>query len=185
MRFKPFVDRSHVAVWSWVQRLPGFGRVFRSGCRVSMFLLDETAVMVKGLMAWVWVAYEPYSKTTLGFWLSWSRNSLQAETFLKTLVEAYGRHPVYSDGAPCYSEACRRLGLSHHRYRFGEWLFQAMERAIQTLKDRTECFDDHHPCRRKACFLDHAWRWLNLFRLFSQLETISIIHNIRGVVTMA
>ncbi|MEM1769520.1 MAG: hypothetical protein QXG93_03430, partial [Nitrososphaerota archaeon] len=51
---KPFVDRSHVAVWSWVQRLPGFRRFFRVRCRVSMFLLDETAVLVKGLPAWIW-----------------------------------------------------------------------------------------------------------------------------------
>ncbi|MEM3032227.1 MAG: hypothetical protein QW756_08515 [Nitrososphaerota archaeon] len=56
---RPFVDRSHVSVWRWVERLPGFRRVFRAGCRVSLFLVDETAVIVKGLMAWVWVAYEP------------------------------------------------------------------------------------------------------------------------------
>ncbi|MEM2613027.1 MAG: hypothetical protein QXO15_02215, partial [Nitrososphaerota archaeon] len=35
---KPFVDRSHVAVWSWVQRLPGFRRMFRARCRVSLLL---------------------------------------------------------------------------------------------------------------------------------------------------
>ncbi|MEM2582466.1 MAG: DDE-type integrase/transposase/recombinase [Candidatus Caldarchaeum sp.] len=129
---KPFVDRSHVAVWSWVQRLPGFRRVFRAKCRVSLFLLDETAVMVKGLMAWVWVAYEPYSRRTLGFWLSWSRNSLQAETFLRTLVEAYGRHPVYTDGAPWYGEACARLGLEHRRYRFREWPSPIQEESMHS-----------------------------------------------------
>ncbi|MEM3040638.1 MAG: hypothetical protein QXG97_01260 [Nitrososphaerota archaeon] len=55
-----------------------------------------------------------------------------------------------------------------------------MERAIQTLKDRTECFDDHYPCRRKNCILDHVWRWLSLFQLFSQPETLTIIHSVRG-----
>ncbi|MEM4374716.1 MAG: hypothetical protein QXI97_06950, partial [Nitrososphaerota archaeon] len=44
------------AVWKWVQRLPGFRKFFRARYRVSLFLLDETAVIVKGLMAWVWVA---------------------------------------------------------------------------------------------------------------------------------
>ncbi|MEM4316231.1 MAG: hypothetical protein QXT66_07790, partial [Nitrososphaerota archaeon] len=53
------------------------------------------------------------------------------------LVMAYGKHPAWTDGAPWYSEACIRLGLSHHRYRFGDWLFQVMERAVQMLKDRT------------------------------------------------
>ncbi|MEM2058021.1 MAG: DDE-type integrase/transposase/recombinase [Thermoproteota archaeon] len=119
MALKPFVERSHVAVWKWVQRLPGFRRIFRARCRVSIFLLDETAVMVKGLLAWVWVAYEPFSKRTLGFWPSWNRNGIQAELLLRTLVEAYGRHPVWTDGAPWYSEACTRLGLTHHRYRLG------------------------------------------------------------------
>ncbi|MEM2587124.1 MAG: hypothetical protein QXK69_12870 [Candidatus Caldarchaeum sp.] len=67
---------------------------------------------------------------------------------------------MWTDGAPWYSEACARLGLSHRRYRFGEWLFQAMERAIQMLKDRTEDLDDHYPCRMSGCTLDHVGRWL-------------------------
>ncbi|MEM4383959.1 MAG: DDE-type integrase/transposase/recombinase [Candidatus Caldarchaeum sp.] len=81
--------------------------------------MDEAAAVVKGLLAWVWVAYEPFSKRTLGFWLSWTRNSIQAVLFLRTLAEAYGRHSVWTDGDPRYSEACARLGLSHRRYRFG------------------------------------------------------------------
>ncbi|MEM0337745.1 MAG: hypothetical protein QXY50_07830 [Candidatus Caldarchaeum sp.] len=56
-----------MAVWEWVQRLPGFRKFFRARCSVPLFLVDEAAVMVKGLMAWVWVAYEPFSKRTLGF----------------------------------------------------------------------------------------------------------------------
>ncbi|MEM2258235.1 MAG: hypothetical protein QXU87_09905 [Candidatus Caldarchaeum sp.] len=56
MCFKPFVVRGHVAVWSWVQRLPGFRMVFRAKCSVSLFLVGEAAVMVKGFLAWVWVA---------------------------------------------------------------------------------------------------------------------------------
>ncbi|MEM3031585.1 MAG: hypothetical protein QXH35_03580 [Nitrososphaerota archaeon] len=61
----------------------------------------------------------------------------------------------------------------------------AMERAIQTLKDRTESFDDHYPCRRKNCTLGHVWRWLNLFQLFSQPETLSLMRSIKGVMKMA
>ncbi|MEM2485592.1 MAG: DDE-type integrase/transposase/recombinase [Candidatus Caldarchaeum sp.] len=139
-----------MAVWGWVRRLLGFRKFFRAGCRVSMFLLGETPVVVRGLLSWVWVAYEPFIIRTLGFRLSWSRNGMQAEMFLRTLVEAYGKHPVWTDGAPWYDEACLRLGLEHRRYRFGEWLFQAMERAVQMLKDRAESFDDHFPCRSKS-----------------------------------
>jgi len=35
----------------------------------------------------VWVAYEPYSKKILGFWLSRTRNSYEAELFLRSLVK--------------------------------------------------------------------------------------------------
>ncbi|MEM3398018.1 MAG: hypothetical protein QW724_04630 [Nitrososphaerota archaeon] len=59
-----------MVVWSWVQKLPRFRRSFKARCKVSMFLLDETAILVKGLPAWVWVAYKPISKSVLGFWLS-------------------------------------------------------------------------------------------------------------------
>ncbi len=48
---RPFADRSHVAVWSWVQALPGFRRLLTARCRVSIFLADEAAVMVRGFMA--------------------------------------------------------------------------------------------------------------------------------------
>jgi len=97
---KPFVGGSRAAVWGWVQRLLGFRKFFRAWCRVSMFLLGETPVVVRGLLSWVWVAYEPFIIRTLGFRLSWSRNGMQAEMFLRTLVEAYGKHPVWTDGAP-------------------------------------------------------------------------------------
>ncbi|MEM3081132.1 MAG: hypothetical protein QXH35_05485 [Nitrososphaerota archaeon] len=43
--------------------------------------------MLKGLLAWVWVAYEPSQRRILGFWLSWTRSSFQAELFLESLVE--------------------------------------------------------------------------------------------------
>lgn len=56
-----------------------------------------------------------------------------------------------------------------------------MERIVQPLKDWTESFDDQHPCRS----LEHVWRWLKLFQLFSQPETLTIIHNVKGMMTMA
>ena len=81
--------------------------------------MDETAVNVAGKLAWVWVAYEPYSKKILGFWLSRTGNSYEAELFLRSLVKLHGRHVVYTDGAPFYIEACRSLNLVHRTYEFG------------------------------------------------------------------
>jgi hypothetical protein len=42
------------------------------------------------------------------------------------------------------------LGLEHYRYRFGEWLHTEIERVIQSLKDRVECFDNE--LRRDAAY---------------------------------
>jgi hypothetical protein len=38
-----------------------------------------------------------------------------------------------------------------------------IERTMQYIKDRTECFDDYFPCRKKNCKLLHVWNWSNLF----------------------
>ncbi len=39
-----------------------------------------------------------------------------------------------------------------------------IERTIQYIKDRTECFDDYFPYRRKEkCNLFHVKNWINLF----------------------
>jgi transposase-like protein len=74
--------------WSGFKK---FKKISKVNCRVSIFLVDETAVKVAGKLAWVWVAYEPYSKKILGFWLSRTRNSYEAELFLRSLISLYGR----------------------------------------------------------------------------------------------
>ena len=86
-----------------------------------------------------------------------------AELFLKTLVERYGKHVVYSDGGTWYPEACRALGLEHRLH--SPYEKSLIERANQYLKDRVEEFDDYYPCPRKkeGCDLAHVRNWLNLF----------------------
>ncbi len=96
----PSMSGSHVAVYGWVGRLKGFRNAFASRCRVSLFLIDDAEVKVDGGSAWILIAYEPFEKKVLGMWLSWTRNQLQVEMFLKGLIEGFGRHPVYTDGGP-------------------------------------------------------------------------------------
>jgi len=109
---------------------------------------------VSGKLAWV--AYELYEKENP--WLSRTRNSYEAELFLRSLVKLHGKHPVYTDGAPFYIEACRSLSLVHRTYEFGDWFFEVIEREVQFLKDRTENFDDYFPCSKKFCRLGQVWR---------------------------
>ena len=55
---------------------------------------------------------------------------------------------------------------------YGIWYFieeSLMERFVQYLKDRTECFDDHFPCRKPGCNRRHVWNWLKMFLLYQNL----------------
>ena len=155
----PFVKRSHTAVWKWVQRYEP-RQIFRVK-RVQAFLVDETYVKVGSFEAWVWVRVEPVHRYILGVYLSRHQNILVAQLFLKTLVDKYGKHPVYSDGGTWYPEACRALGLEHRLH--SPYTKSLMERANQYLKDRIEEFDDYFPCMKEECDLVHVRNWLNLF----------------------
>jgi hypothetical protein len=78
------------------------------------------------------MAYEPFSRMILVLWLSWTRNSLQAEKFLKHWLGhmvgiQYRQRVPY--GTAMHVEV---LGLS----------ITVIERVIQSLKDRVECFDN-------------------------------------------
>ena len=79
------------------------------------------------------------------------RNMLIAERFLSNIVIDYGIHPVSADGDTWYPMACRFLGLEHHIH--SPYEKSLIERTMQYIKDRTECFDDYFPCRRKNCKL--------------------------------
>ena len=68
------------------------------------------------------------------------RNMFVAENFIRSLVEKYGRHTVYTGGGTWYPQACNFLHLKHHLHSPLEK--SLVERAIQYFKDRTECFDD-------------------------------------------
>jgi len=155
----PFVRRSHMAVWKWVQRYEP-RRIFDVR-RVQAFLVDETYVKIGSSEAWVWVAVEPVHRYILGVYLSRHQNILVAEIFLKSLVKKYGTHPVFTDGGTWYPEACRTLGLEHRLH--SDYSKSLMERANQYLKDRIEEFDDHYPCLKRECDLAHVMNWLNFF----------------------
>jgi len=161
---EPFREkRSHVAVWNWVQRFNPKIIYSRKRRRVTAFVIDETMIQVGGgNEAWLWIAIEPVRSTILGVYLSRHRNMLVAESFLRSLIEIYGRHTVYSDGGTSwYPEACSSLGLKHRLHTSFEK--SLIERAIQYFKDRTEHFDDYYPCIRFGCDLSHMYKWLGLF----------------------
>ena len=77
------------------------------------------------------------------------------------LAKVNGKHLVSTDGGTLYLMDCKFLKLEHHIHSYLEK--SLIERTMQYIKDRIECFDDYFPCRKKNCKLKHVKQWLDLF----------------------
>jgi transposase-like protein len=102
----------------------------------SAFVIDETVIQISNQNFWLWFCIETIHRSVLGIYISKERNMLIAEKFIRTLVEKYGRHPVYTDGSTWYDEACNIIGLKHYLHSSIEK--SLMERVNQYFKDRIE-----------------------------------------------
>jgi putative transposase len=169
----PFIRRNHVSIWNWIQRQRPEKIFQRKRSTVSEFIVDETIFKVGDEFVFLWVAIEPLDKVILGIRISLERSILIAEHFLRSLVRKYGKHPVSTDGGTWYPQACKFLKIKHHIH--SSYERSIIERTIQYVKDRTECFDDYFPCRKeKGCKLGHVINWLNLF---TNMHNKMIINN--------
>jgi putative transposase len=121
--------------------------------QVKMILVDETLIQIDGQDYWLWLAYEPNMDLCLMVHMSRERTIFICYQFFKELRKRFGRKIVFTDGARWYNDACKWLRLKHQVY--GNELKNKIERFIQKIKDRTECFDDHFPCRSESCNRQH------------------------------
>ena len=127
------IQRSHVAIWKWVQRYAFLADRFRIDRRkVKQIFVDETLVKVDGLEYWLWVAYEPSLDVCLMMHLSRERTILVCYQFFKQLRNRYGRRPIFTDGAHWYNTACRWLNLPHQMYATEMKNMMMMERFIHS-----------------------------------------------------
>ena len=165
-----FVTRSHTAIRDWIQKYNP-QRLYYNKTKIFEFILDETQIKVGSELIWLWVAIEPESKEVLRLNISKERNMFVAERFLSNVVKEYGEHPVSTDGGTWYPQACQFLKINHHIH--SSYEKSIIERTIQYIKDRTECFDDYFPCRKKNCKLKRIQKWLNLFAYHYNKEKIS------------
>jgi putative transposase len=154
------VKRSHVAVWKWIQKCHP-KRISTKRKKIDEYVVDETLIKVGSELIWLWVAIEPENRQILALSISKERNMFVAERYLSSLVKLYGKHPVSTDGGTWYPMACQFLELDHHIHSSKKK--SLIERTMQYIKDRTECFDDYFPCRKENCKLKHVRNWLNLF----------------------
>ena len=157
--FKDDKRRSYVSVWNWIQRFDSCNIYKRK--RVSAFIIDETVIQVGSQHFWLWFCIEPVHSSVLGIYISEERNMLVAEKFIRSLVDKYGKHTVYTDGGTWYDEACNVLRLKH--YLHSPFQKSLMERVNQYFKDRTESFDDYYPCMQDECNLFHVYNWIQFF----------------------
>src|SRR5512134_2757459 len=139
--------RSYVSVWNWIQKFGSYPIYKRK--RVTAFIIDETVIQIGNQHFWLWIAIEPIHSSVLGIYISEERNMLVAENFIRSLVEKYGKHTVYTDGGTWYHEACSVIGLKHYLHSPLEK--SLMERVNQYFKDRIESFDDYYPqvCKKR------------------------------------
>jgi putative transposase len=163
---EPTIRRSHVAIWKWVQKYSDrIGRFVTPRHLVRDIFVDETLLKIDGQDYWLWLAYEPNLNTCLMMHLSRERTIFVCYQFFRQLRNRYGsRKIIYTDGARWYNDACKWLRLKHHVYDTG--LKNLMVRFVQQIKDRTECFYDHFPCRKYNYNKQHVWNWLKLFILY-------------------
>jgi putative transposase len=151
--------RSHITIWNWIQRF-GSSQIYKRK-RVTAFIIDESIIQIGSQHFWLWFCIEPIRSSILGIYISEERNMLIAEKFIRSLVEKYGRHTVYTDGGTWYDEACNVLKLKHYLHSSIEK--SIMERVNQYFKDRTESFDDYYPCKQSECNLFHVHNWIQFF----------------------
>jgi putative transposase len=175
--------RSHISVWNWVQRF-GSSQIYKKRKRVSAFIIDETIIQIGNQHFWLWICIEPVYRTILGIYLSEERNMFVAENFIRSLVEKYGRHTVYTDSGTWYPQACNFLHLKHRLHSHLEK--SIIERVMQYFKDRTESFDDYYPCNNKQnCDLSHVYNWIRLFiYLYNAKIRNTILFKIGGEIVL-
>ena len=159
-RLSCFIKRNHVSIWNWVQRYHP-KKICSRKRKIVEFIVDETLIKAGSEYIWLWITIEPKNKEILALTISKERNMFVVERYLSGLVKVYGKHPVSTDGGTWYPMACRFLKLKHHIH--SPLKKSIIERTMQYIKDRTECFDDYFPCRLKKCKLKHVINWLNLF----------------------
>ena len=85
-----------MSVWNWIQRFGSLQMYKRK--RVAAFIIDETIIQIGGRHFWLWICIELIHSSVLGIHISEERNMLVAEKFIRSLVEKYGRHTVYTEG---------------------------------------------------------------------------------------
>jgi len=132
---------THESARKWFRRLKdAFPRPKRLRRRVVA--VDETKLKLCGEQFFVWAAVDVKTKEVLACRVSWVRNMLHAEAFLRKVLETCSNKPlILVDKGPWYPEALISLGLKWRHVTFG--MRNRMERWFGILKARTKRFSNN------------------------------------------
>ena len=159
------VERSHVAIWKWVQK---FGQKLTEAGRrpaadlPAVVLMDETAIKQQGEEFTLFAAVDPETRHLLHASVAPSKNTLTTRRFLAELAELYGRAPpiVVIDGAT-YGPVFTPLGITRIIRRHS--VRNRIERWIQELKRRIDTFyasfTGHEVETTNNWLKQFAWTW--------------------------
>ena len=91
------IERTHVAIWKWVQKHSSLADRFRIDRRlVKRIFVDETLLKIDGQDYWLWLAYEPNLNVYLIMHLSRERTIFVCYYFFKQLRSRYMEENQYS-----------------------------------------------------------------------------------------
>ena len=149
-RLSYFFKRNPISIWNWIQKYKP-QRISYSRRKITEYIVDEAIIKVGAEYIWLWVAIEPKDRENFSISTSKERYMFVAERFIAGLVKIHGRHPVCTDGETWYL-AYRFLKPRHHLHH-SPFEKSIVERIMQHIKYRIECFDDYFPCRKIRCKL--------------------------------
>jgi len=79
-----------------------------------LIAVDETKAKLGGEQVFIWAARDVDTKEVLAFRVSFTRSSLDAEIFLRRVLECCENKPTFLvDKGPWYRDAFERLGLEY------------------------------------------------------------------------
>jgi putative transposase len=156
-----FIKRNHVSIWNWIQKFKLKKKIMSKKNKILEYVIDETLIKVGSEFIWLWIAIEPGNKKILGCDISKERNMFVAmEKFIAGLTKVITNILISfnRDDGTWYPQAWKFLKIRHHIHSSLEK--SLIERTMHYVKDKTEGFDDHLPCKRKNFKLKHVKNWL-------------------------
>jgi len=112
--------------------------------RMKVVAIDETKPKLNGEQLYVWPAVDVKTREVLARRVSWTRNIMVAEAFLRKVLDACTNKPlILVDKGPWYPEALTSLGLKWRHVTFG--MRNRIERWFGILKARTKHFYNNFP----------------------------------------